>query len=344
MTSMIVSMIHPPKTDDRPLWDVLFGIFGYPALFIGHRLKLFPLLAETPRSLPEICTALGLERRTAQILVSTATALGFLELADSRYRLTALSEEYLLEGSPHYFGHYWDLLIDNAQVFSFDALTKAITRNEPQAYGVEDIYQTHRQETERTQHFTRAMHSISVTPAAAWTRAIDLSGHRSLLDIGGGSGAHSIVAAKAWPHLHATIFDLATVCPVTEEFIAREGLQDRVGTHPGDMWQTPYPAADIHFYSHVYHGWRPEKCRFLSRKSYESLPSGGRIVIHEFLYDDRKTGPFPAAAMSMVMLGWGEGEQYSGAELRQTLEDAGFQDVAIQPTFGYYSIVTGRKP
>ena len=40
--------IRKPRTDDRPLWDVVLGLYGYPAVLLAHRLKLFPLLAEKP--------------------------------------------------------------------------------------------------------------------------------------------------------------------------------------------------------------------------------------------------------------------------------------------------------
>lgn len=334
-----------PGVDDRPLWDVIFGIFGLPALFISHRLGLFRFVADRNPTLEELCDGLKLQRRSAQILVSAATSLDFLDFADERYRLTPLSETYLLESSPNYFGHYWDLLIDNHEVFSFGALNTAILSGMPQAYGVEDIYETHREDAERTRTFTRAMHSVSVSAALGWVRKLDLAAHRQMLDIGGGSGAHALAAATAAPHLHATVFDLATVCPVTKEFIARYGLADRVDALAGDMWTDPFPRADLHFYSHVYHGWTPEKCSFLSHKSFDGLEPGGRIVVHEILYDDAgKTGPFPAAATSMIMLGWGEGEQYSGAQIRGFLEEAGFYDTQIIPAFGYHSIVTALKP
>jgi hypothetical protein len=42
--------IRKPRTDDRPLWDVVLGAYGYPAVLLAHRLKLFPLLAEKPRN------------------------------------------------------------------------------------------------------------------------------------------------------------------------------------------------------------------------------------------------------------------------------------------------------
>ncbi|EGI6181769.1 methyltransferase [Salmonella enterica subsp. houtenae serovar 51:z4,z23:-] len=334
-----------PRTDDRPLWDAIFGIFGLPALFIAHRLDLFRFVADKNPTFTGICEGLNLHRRGAQILVSTATSLGFLDFIGGRYCLTPLAEDHLLESSPNYFGHYWDLLIDNHEVFSFDALMAAVVNDTPRAYGVDDIYETHREDAERTRTFTRAMHSVSVAAASGWIGKLDLTGHRKMLDIGGGSGAHALTAATVASHLQATVFDLATVCPVTEEFITRYGLEGRVKAQPGDMWNDVFPRADLHFYSHVYHGWTPEKCRFLSQKSFDSMEEGGRIVIHEILYDDAgKTGPFPAAATSMIMLGWGEGEQYSAPQIQFFLEEAGFRDTQVIPTYGYHSIVTGRKP
>ena len=38
------------------------------------------------------------------------------------------------------------------------------------------------------------------------------------------------------------------------------------------------------------------------------------------------------------------GQQYSGKEISAMLDNAGFREVEVKPTFGYWSIVTGRKP
>jgi len=94
----------------------------------------------------------------------------------------------------------------------------------------------------------------------------------------------------------------------------------------------------------IYHDWPPEKCRFLTQKSFENLESAGRIIIHEMLYQDDKTGPFPVAAGNIGTLLWTEGQQYSGRELSALLTEAGFTDIEMKPTWGYWSIVTGRKP
>jgi hypothetical protein len=110
------------------------------------------------------------------------------------------------------------------------------------------------------------------------------------------------------------------------------------------FWESSFPKADLHFYSMIYHDWPPDRCRFLTEKSYSSLPSGGRIIIHEMLFNDDRTGPYPVAAFNITMLLWCTGQQYSGRELTKMLDDAGFDKVEVIPTFGYWSIVTGVKP
>jgi hypothetical protein len=337
--------IRRPRTDDRPLWDVLLAIEGYPAVLVAHELKLFALLADTPLSLEEICAAKNLARRPAQALLSVCTALELVQVQYGRYSLTPVAEDYLLESSPTYFGVFLDFLINNYSVWSFETVKKAILTDVPQGYGRGgEMFKSHDEQAELARTFTRTMHSTSMGAALAWPEVMNLTGHRLMLDIGGGSGAHCIGAALKWPDLHAVVFDTPPVCEVAQEFIVRHGLQERIRTQVGDMWNDPFPPADLHFYSMIYHDWTPEKCRLLTKKSFASLESGGRLMIHEMLYNDEKTGPFPVAACSINMLVWTEGEQYSGQELAEMLTEAGFTDIEVKPTFGYWSIVTGRRP
>jgi hypothetical protein len=94
----------------------------------------------------------------------------------------------------------------------------------------------------------------------------------------------------------------------------------------------------------IFHDWPPDRCRFLATKSFQSLPGDGRIIVHEMLFNDDRTGPFPVAALNVDMLVAMPGQQYSGKEILAMLTDAGFREVEVKPTFGYWSIVTGCKP
>lgn len=345
MTKEVSKEVQQPQIpDDRKLWDVVLGLYGYPALLLAHKLGVFSLLEQGELSLPVIGERLGIKVRPAEAILTAATALGFLSVKEGHYSLTPIAEQYLLKKNQSYFGYMWDLMIENDQVHSFKSLEKAIRTDEPQVYGGAGIYRPEEVQTELARRFTRSMYSMSITSAFYWPEVLDLSAHRMMLDIGGSSGAHSIGAVSKWANLQAIIFDFPMVCQVAQEFIAQHGMQDRIRTCEGDMWRDELPAADLHFYSTVYNDWPPEKCSFLTAKSFNALPSGGRIVIHGMLYNEDKSGPFAAAAFSMLMMGWTEGKSYSSTELIAMLRDAGFSNIEVRPAFGYYSVVTGLKP
>ncbi|NMG08481.1 methyltransferase [Brasilonema sp. UFV-L1] len=336
--------IEKPKTNVQLLWNIIYGDIPKKVLLVTHNLKLFPFLASQPRTLAEICHAISIEQRPAETLLAVLASIELVQLKDGFYSLTSLAEDYLLESSPAYFGHVLNMFIAQDHMFSFENLQKTILSNSPQIYGHGELFKSHQEQADLARTFTYSMHSASMVSALVWPDVIDLSGHKLLLDIGGGSGAHAIGATLRWSNLQANILDLPLVCEVAQEFVTRYGLQNRIKTHTSDMWNDPFPEADLHFYGNIYHDWSPEKCRFLTRKSFESLESGGRIIIHEVLYNDLKTGPFMAAATDVGMLLWTEGQQYSGDELSVMLMEAGFTDVEVKSNFGYCSIVTGRKP
>lgn len=344
MTQNISSNIQTPQVDDRPLWDVIFAAYGYPALLLAHRLKIFSLLANGSLTLVEISDALKIKQRPIEAILTVATSLGFLTLLENRYSLTAVTKEYLLENSPSYFGHLWDLVIDNYRVCSFASLEKAILTDSPQVYGGGDLYKSHEEQIELLHRFTAGMHSLSMASALFWPGILDFSQYRLMLDIGGGSGAHSIGATLRLPNLQALILDFPQVCEIAKEYITQYGLLDRVKTLESNIWIDHWPSADLHFFSNIYHDWPQEKGHFLTTKSFESLEPGGRIVIHEMLYNDEKTGPYASAAFSMMMMSWTEGKQYSGRELSSMLKQVGFKEIEIHKAFGYNSIVTGVKP
>lgn len=340
--------IRKPKTDGIQIWDTIVGLHAYPTVLVAHDLKLFKVLGETPLTLEDICQRLNLAPRAVGTLLSICTSLDLIQVKYAHYSLTTIGEEYLLEDSPTSFCGWFDLMIANSSSFSFEGIKKAIVTDAPVVYEGESLYEAHKQQEEtdeKTRVFTRAMHSASIAPALAWPEVLDLSRTEHLLDIAGGSGAHSIGAALKWPNLKATIFDIAPVCEVAQEYIVQHGLQNRISTAVGNMWDDPFPSADLHFYSLIYHNYDPEKNRFLTQKSFDQLQPGGRLIIHQFLFNEDRTAPLPTASYNVMMQIWcAGGQEYSGKELSDMLAEAGFVDIEVTATFGYWSIVTGCKP
>ena len=219
MNQHSATAIRKPRTDDRPLWEVYWGAYGYFAVHIAHGVGVFTLLANGPQTLDEVCQALGLKRRAAEAILSVCTSHSLLELRNGRYVLTAVAEDYLLPASPTYFGGQFDWNLAHPEIVTLDRLQRAVLTNKPQVYeGGEQMFRTHEKEAELAKQFTRAMHSASMGPATVWPEKIELSGHRVLLDVGGGSGAHAIGALLRWPHLHGIVLDRPPVCEVAREY------------------------------------------------------------------------------------------------------------------------------
>ncbi|MEW6220507.1 MAG: methyltransferase [Thermodesulfobacteriota bacterium] len=326
--------------------QILFQLTAAQALFAAHDLRLFESMDQGSRTLPEICTRLGIQERAGQALLSMCAGLGYVVRdQDGSYLLADSARKYLLPDSPVYFGGALDQAIAASEVLSFAGVKKALLSNQAQVYGGEKLFESHETQKQRARTFTRAMHSKSLAAAAAWPQVVDLGAHTHLLDVGGGSGAHAIGACRQAPHLRATVFDRPLICELAGELIGEAGLADRIRTVAGNMWTDPLPRADVHFFSDIFHDWPHDKCAFLARKSFEALPPGGKILIHEMLLNDDKTGPFAAAAYNIQMLLWTEGQQWSGQELRQILTEAGFADFRTAATgFGDWQLASAVKP
>lgn len=78
-------------------------------------------------------------------------------------------------------------------------------------------------------------------------------------------------------------------------------------------------------------------------KAARALPVHGLVIIHEKLVDDDRQGPLANALVNLDMLVWTEGQQYSEAELRALLTDAGFTAIERKSTAGYWSALVARK-
>src|SRR5215831_15449376 len=112
-------------------------------------------------------------------------SLGFIQLRDGDYSLTQVSEDYLVETSPTYFGAILDFTSRMPPSGRWRALGKGGAHRYPQIHGSGDLFKSHEEQAELARIFTRGMHSVSMSPAMAWPEVVDLSQHHVMLDIGG---------------------------------------------------------------------------------------------------------------------------------------------------------------
>ena len=335
--------LYPPTCDDRLLWDTWMSTFHFPTLTVADELGLFSVLDREPMTAQKVAKCLSLGIRATEALLGVMTSLGYLVQHEGIFSLTNVSRNFLLPQSPYYWGGILHFI--RSTPLSHDSLLEAVRKDKSTIYPENDIWETHEVELEQAKAFTRHMHSQTVSPAIGATLHGDFDGVKHLLDVGGGSGAFSCALAQRYPEMCCTIFERQVVCRIAEDYISEAGLQDRIDTLAVDFFKDPWPSGyDAVLFSNILHDWNWEQCRQLVRNSLEILPAGGRIYIHEILLSDTKDSPLVATSFSMCMIWITEGKQLTASELRHLLSECGFEDVSIGKTYGYYSLISARKP
>jgi len=290
------------------------GFRGARVIQVANELNLFVRLAEGAMTAEEIAHACGTHPGMTERLLICCCALGLLHKVDHRYANTRLAETYLLPDAPLYQG---DIIGHSASLWDFWTRLEAVvyggTRDaSPEVVPPKPPDRGH-------QNFIRGMHNISIAGTAQMVaRNSDLEGCRRLLDVGGGPGTYSLALCQKYPSLTAVVFDLPETLAITREMIARFGLQDRVLTQEGDWNQPDYGSDyDAVLFSNVLHGPASGAHEKLV-KARRALNPGGRLLVHDFLLNNEKTGPLPAALFNMTV------GAYSIREMLDVIEGAGF--------------------
>ncbi|MGH2354152.1 MAG: methyltransferase [Chloroflexota bacterium] len=336
--------VEMPGCDDRLVWDVWLSRLHFPALTVADEIGLFAHLDAHPATADDVAEGLGLGRRGARALLGLLAALGFLAQHQGRFYLSDVARTYLLPDSPYYWGGMLQLFKDRP--LTHDAVREALQREAQ--LGAETFarsWETGELDEAQARAITRAMHSHSFPAAVGLARRGDFSGVRRLLDVGGGSGGACIAIALRYPEMRCTVLELPAVCRIAQQYVAEYGLAEQIDTVAADMFADPWPAGyDAVLFGNVFHDWDRTRCLALSRRSFEALPAGGRIYLHEMLLADTKDSPLAAAAFSMQMAVRTRGKQFTAGELVDLLSECGFVDAGVTPTYGYYSLVSARKP
>ncbi|MEO6887579.1 MAG: methyltransferase [Ktedonobacteraceae bacterium] len=321
---------------------IAYGFMDSQALFAALELGLFTTLSDESSGFTALAVKLHAPVGPLGVLLSTCLALRLLTWDGERYSNSPAAQRFLVQTSRSYVGDYYLRQISSL-VYPILPLVRSLLRGDL----IEQLdYATTLDDPRTTEEFVRGQHAGSLGPATLLARSHDFSGYTCLLDLGGGSGAFAIEAAKRYPGLSAVVFDLPQVVAVTEKIIQETGLASRITCAGGDLRTDPWPkSSDLILLSYIVSCYDPQTLRVLLARTQAYLPSGGRLLIHDFaLYADR-SGPHNAARFLFGQLSASAQTQaYTIDELRGAMQEAGYRDVAMQPFLPNLTfLVSGRK-
>jgi SAM-dependent methyltransferase len=290
-------------------------------LLSGFELDIFTNIEEAGSTGTQIATKLQLDEHACERLMNALVSLGFLSKENQLFFNTADSFTFLSKKSADYMGglmhsnHLWNTWSNLTQVVKTG---KSANPTEINVRSEDWLFS-----------FISAMHDRAKKQAPQQVANIDLTGIKTLLDIGGGSGAYSMEFVAGKPGLEATVFDLPNVVPITRHFIEQEGYSGRIKTVTGDYTTDKLPEGfDLVFLSAVIHSNSPEVNQDLLKKCFHSLNNGGKIVIQDWIMSNDRTQPLSGAVFAVNMLvGTEAGDCFTEQEVTEMLLKAGFKDI-----------------
>ena len=151
---------------------------------------------------------------------------------------------------------------------------------------------------------------------------------RTVVDVGGGTGALLAEILRTRPEIHGTLVDLPRTVARADSIFQAAGVGDRVRT-VGQSFFDPLPAgADLYLLKSLLNDWPDREAKVILSRCAEAAPPSGRIVILGGVSPDDRTDP---QLLMMVLLG---SKDRTLTEFRELANTAGLkiQSTGWQPS------------
>lgn len=321
------------------------GFWGSKALLSAIELGLFTVLACGPRDAETLRLQLGLHPRSARDFFDALVALGMLKRTGTRYANTPETALFLDRNKSTYVGGILEMA--NARLYRFwGSLTEGLRTGKAQneAKTGEDFFGTLYADPRRLEGFLKAMTGLSIGTARVIAKKVPWRQYRTFVDVGCAQGGVAVEIASAHKHLTGMGMDLPVVQPIFEAYAKTRGVDSRLRFVPGDFFKEPLPQADVIIMGHILHDWNLDEKMMLLRKAHAALPPKGALIVHEALIDDaRKRNAFGLLMSLNMLIETHGGFDFTGADCRKWMKEAGFSRSRVEPLSGPDSMVIGFR-
>ena len=304
------------------------------ALMTAHQLGIFEALRE-PKTVADVAAQCGTDTGMTEKLLIACCSLGVVRRDGDHFVLTRLACDTLLPESARYLGG----VLDHSETlwWVFTGLPDIIRTGErgaapkpPEAF----ISRWH-------ENWIWAMHGNAANGVAQWVaRQLDLSDRSLLLDVGGGPGTYSIALCQRFTNLKAVVWDVSQTIAIAEQVIERFHMKDRIAVQGGDWNRDEFGEGyDCLLMSNILHG-HGSQAETRLEQGMRALVPGGLLIAHDFLLNNDRSGPLPAALFNL-MIG-----AYTVNELIAVIRSVGFADASLIAYNGQRGagIVTAMRP
>ena len=305
-------------------------------------LGVFDKLAGGPRTAAQLARSLKAKARSLELLLNALVGMELLVKRGGAFSNNAEAARFLVSSSDDsvasnvaHGAYMWE---------TWGRLDEAVRRNAPVR-----PERLRRRSPESLRAFILAMHHGGRSKGARIAKAVDLSGHTHLADVGGGPGTYAIMFCKHTKGLRATVIDHKEVLPIAREVVERSGLQERFEYVACDfVEQKRLPGTyDVAWVSNIIHSYDEKTNLSMLRKVVRTLEPGGLLLVQDFLLDESRTQPGWASLFALNMLVHAAGGRtYTEREVKAWFKRLGLRTVrrvALELPNGA-AVIVGTKP
>ncbi len=310
------------------------------ALLAGRQLDLFTPLKDGPMSAEGIAEVLGVNASKLKLLLYALVAVELLTVEGDLFSNTPEANHFLVQGKPDYIGGGRDIDLWAHLLGAVLKTADSVRTGLPQAR-----HDYRKMPAEELEQFFRRLHPGALAAGRDLVSRRDFSSYRGMLDAGGGSGGLAVAVAEACPHIRATIVDLPTVTPITQQFVNESSARDRLRVLAADVVNEPLVGSyDLVVLKAFTQTLPPDGIRSALKNINEVIEPGGTLYILAHIIDNSRFSPAETAVFNLVFLNiYEDGQAYTVEEYRVWLVEAGFEEVERALLEGGSSLVAARK-
>ncbi|KUN87595.1 methyltransferase [Streptomyces bungoensis] len=286
------------------LRELVFGAACAAAVRAAARLGVPDALGDEPMTADDLAAAVRTEPKPLRRLLRALSCYGvFAERPDGTFAHTDMSR-LLREDDPNSLRA---IALWCTEPWTWDAwprLDEAVRTGKnvvEDLYGKEFFTYLNEDAPDSADVFNRAMTRSSEQSAREVAALLDLSGAKSVADIGGGQGHVVACLLDKYPRMHGSLLDLPRVVDNALPRLRDGGdLADRAKIVPGDVREAVPVTADVYIIKNILE-WDDESTARTLRNVVEAGGPGTRVVVIENLVDDTPSMRF-STAMDLLLL------------------------------------------
>jgi O-methyltransferase domain/Dimerisation domain len=250
------------------------------ALGVAAELGISDLLADGPRTLPDLAESTSTHEQTLFRLLRALATVGVYDEQDGRWSVTELGQG-LRSDVPGTLRPLARTLSSPALWAAYGHLGHSVRTGENAfraRHGI-DAWTHRREHPDENAVFNDNMTALTAVVAEAVVDSYDFSAVSDLVDVGGGQGVLLETVLARHPHLSGTVFDREHV--VTQGPSSAE-LAPRWRAVAGSFFEE-VPPADAYLLKSILHDWEDDECVEILRVCARGLRPGGVVLVVERL-------------------------------------------------------------